>query len=31
MLETDDHAVAAVIESVLLDVGCGFFLATERD
>jgi hypothetical protein len=28
MLETDDHTMATTMESVLLDVGSGFFLAT---
>jgi hypothetical protein len=28
MLEADDQTMAAVVESVLLDVGGGLFLAT---
>jgi hypothetical protein len=31
MLETDDHTMATIMESVLLDVCGGLFLVTRRD
>jgi hypothetical protein len=31
MLETDDHAMATIMESVLLDVGSGFSVTAVRD